>query len=325
MTKEWPLVSMVVPVYNVEEYLEECFDSIITQTYKNIEIFLINDGSTDNSGKIASKLAQNDSRVTVIHKENGGLSDARNAGMKIARGEYITFIDSDDYVDKNFVKNLVRLAEETDADIVQCNNSRRSDQLGDGSAKYVSMSGKDAFIELMKFKTVSPTAWGKLYRMVLFSNNDLVFPVGRLHEDTAVLYKLVYLANRVVCSDLVLYYYRMNSVSIMTASYTKKHYESVAKYHEELDGFIIKNEINIDKKVIYKHKALRLLSVLNKLALYGKENSAVYRKFKLEYKELSGKAHSLVCVIGIIPVILPSVFRGIKDVTPKIRKVLGKA
>lgn len=320
-----PLVSVIVPIYNVEQYLEECFDSLLSQTYENTEIILVDDGSPDASGKLADQLKLRDDRVMVVHKKNGGLSDARNAGMKIAKGEYITFVDSDDYLDHSFIETLVALVIENDADIVQCDNSRKPDKLGQGSGVVQIMEGGAAFVELMKYKVVSPTAWGKLYKRSLFTDNGIIFPVGRIHEDTAILYKLIYFAKHVACFNRVLYYYRVNENSIMTASYTDRHYESVVKYHDELDEFIVKNDIPIGNRKICRHKALRLLSVLNKLALHDMAKSDVYLLLKAEYIGYSRQAYDIICVIGVGPVAFPVVFRSLHDITPFIRKILGKS
>lgn len=320
-----PLVSIIVPIYNVEQYLEECFGSIRNQSYGNIEIILVDDGATDSSGGIADTLVQRSKSTQVIHKKNGGLSDARNAGMKKAKGEFITFVDSDDCIDKDFVKNLMDAIMSNDADIAQCDNSRKIKYLGNGSQGVKALSGENAFIELMKYRTISPTAWGKLYRTSIFSDNKLEFPVGRIHEDTAVLYKLIYFAKKVVCLDQALYYYRINENSIMTASYTEKHYNSVIKYHEELDEFIAKNNIAIDDTIISKHKALRLLSVLNRLALHGEDKSEIYKTLKTQYREHSKHVKSTVCIIGVIPVSFPLIFRSMHHVTPVVRKILGKS
>lgn len=319
-----PLVSVIVPIYNVEQYLEECFESIKNQSYENIEIILVDDGATDSSGKIADRLAKNHKKTQVIHKKNGGLSDARNAGMKIAKGEYITFVDSDDMISVDFIDTLLNLAVSTGADIAQGNNSRKIEGLSKGSKQTATLTGNDAFVALMKYKTISPTAWGKLYKASLFRDNAIEFPVGRIHEDTAVLYKLIYLAANVSCINTVLYFYRMNDNSIMTASYTERHYSSVVKYHEELDEFIAENNIAVDMKVIYKHKALRLLSVLNKLAL-ANERTGTYQTFLRDYKSLSVEAGALVCIAGILPARFPSIFVAAKKIAPAMRKALGKS
>lgn len=118
------LISIIVPVYKVENYLSKCLDSMICQTYKNIEIILVDDGSPDNSGKICDDYAKKDSRIKVIHKENGGLSDARNAGLKIATGKYIGFVDSDDYISVEMYEKLYNQAKKEDADIACCNYYR---------------------------------------------------------------------------------------------------------------------------------------------------------------------------------------------------------
>lgn len=319
-----PLVTVVIPIYNVEKYLKECFDSVVNQSYENLEIILVNDGSTDTSGEIADRIAMTDDRAFVIHKKNGGLSDARNAAMEVAKGEYITFIDSDDYVDSRFVEVLLELCLSRGVEIAQCDNTRNVSLMGSGFKKTIHLRGKEAFVKLVKFKTISPTAWGKLYRTSLFYENNLIFPVGRIHEDTAVLYKLIYHAKEIACIESTLYYYRLNDNSITTASYTSKHYESVTQYHNELDSFIAKERIDIKIRVINKHKALRLLSVLNKLALNNEEKSHIYQEFKQQYRLFTRNAQSVVCIVGLVPVISPIFFKVVKNVSPKIRKVLGK-
>ena len=140
-------VSIVVPIYNVEQYLAECVDSLIIQTYGKIEIILVDDGSTDNSGKIADEYGMKDLRIKVIHKKNGGLSDARNAGIVVARGEYIMFVDSDDYVDSRFVETALSAAQDHSADIV---SFKFTAVYEDGSAKESSAKEQTDFKEYSK-------------------------------------------------------------------------------------------------------------------------------------------------------------------------------
>lgn len=319
-----PLVSVVIPVYNVEQYLEECFSSVVKQSYENIEIILVDDGSTDASGELADTLAAKDSRAFVIHKKNGGLSDARNTGISIAKGEYITFVDSDDWIDVEFIDKLAQLVISQGADVAQCDNTRDEGALQRGSGDTFVLNGKDAFKELIKFKTVSPTAWGKLYKTALFKNNNLKFPTGRLHEDTAILYKLVYLAKKVAFINEALYYYRLNANSIMTASYTELHYSSVTLYHEELDEFILEHQILLQDNLLNRHKAMRILSVLNKIANSKELKPSVYAKFQKEYYGFSIKSRDAVCLVGIVPVSLPIIFRAASKASPMIRRRLGK-
>lgn len=322
--KQAPLVSIIVPIYNVENYLKDCFKSIASQSYENIEIILVDDGATDSSGVIADNLAKNNINTKVLHKKNGGLSDARNAGMKLAKGEYISFVDSDDCIGEDFVKTLLELAVKNNADIAQCDNSRDIENIGNGKGNIKILSSENAFIDLLKYKTVSPTAWGKLYKKSLFDSNNLEFPVGRIHEDTALLYKLVYCSNVFACTDKVLYYYRMNNNSITTSNYTEQHYRSVIKYHDELDEFIVKNDVATSSKILNRHKALRLLSILNKLALHKKDESNIYKDLKNQYIDYSKHSGSPICYFGIIPAYFPVLFRKFYSLTPVARRVLGK-
>lgn len=169
------LISVIIPVYKVEKYLDECIQSVINQTYKNLEIILVDDGSPDNCGKICDEYAKKDNRIKVIHKENGGLSSARNAGLDIARGEYISFIDSDDYVSKDFIKNMsIQMA---NADLIICGmkNVYKEDEKCDEKENVVIKNETLTFIEANQ-KLIKPkneiyvTACNKLYRRELFDN-----------------------------------------------------------------------------------------------------------------------------------------------------------
>lgn len=317
------LVTVVVPVYNVEDYIEECFQSIVCQTYRNIEIILIDDGSTDRSGLLADKITATDKRAVVIHKSNGGLSDARNVGLRAAKGEFITFIDSDDYIDSRFVASLVN-AMDDNTDISQCNNTRDESKIGLGSGSIMCMSGECAFHSLLKFKSISPTAWGKLYRTSLFFENCIEFPVGRLHEDTAIMYKLVYFARSIRCINKSLYFYRKNDSSIMTSKYSYKYYNSVEQYHDELEEFIHVNDINVSRSFINKHKAMRYLSVINKMALSNMDNSMEFKRIKTKYIEASHDLNIVRKVIGFSFVEFPELFRVTKNMMPTIRRLIGK-
>lgn len=212
------LISIVLPIYNVENYIEKCMESVLNQTYKNIEIILVDDGSPDNCPIICDQYVKEDNRVKVVHKENGGLSDARNAGIKVANGDYITFIDSDDYVDKDYVEFLYNTIEETDADIAI------------GGHRVIYDSGKIIEKETHENSVLEPkkvlerilyddgidlSAWGKLYKRYLF--NDIKFPKGRLFEDSATTYMLVDKANKIAINSISKYNYiiRKNSISML--------------------------------------------------------------------------------------------------------------
>ncbi|MBU5469499.1 glycosyltransferase [Falcatimonas sp. MSJ-15] len=179
-------ISVIIPVYNTKEYLEKCVSSVTSQTYKNLEIFLVDDGSTDGSDKLCDRLAQDDSRIRVIHKANSGASDARNAALDVATGEIITFVDSDDYIDDNMYEELMKLMREYDADIVSCAYRAIN---GDDIQEYTDDSvtvfkDKEMFAEYIrptKGCMPSPAVWNKIYKRHIF--DGLRFIKGRIYED----------------------------------------------------------------------------------------------------------------------------------------------
>lgn len=212
---ERDLISVIVPVYNVQEYLKNCINSILNQSYKNIEIILVDDGSTDESSSICDLYVKKDNRIKVIHKENGGLSDARNMGIKSARGKYITFVDSDDYLDENYVKALYILITENNSDIA-CSRMKKTDSLND---KIINKNEKiniynsiDAIKEILYQRNIDNSAPSKLFKKDLFEN--ILFPVGYAFEDLDTMYKLFLQANKIVSTtnNYYLYYQRQDSI-----------------------------------------------------------------------------------------------------------------
>ncbi len=203
------LISIIVPVYNVESYLERCLESLKRQWYDNLEIILVDDGSTDNSGKICDDFAKREKRAKVFHKRNGGLSDARNYGLKKAVGEMLAFVDSDDYIDESYISDMYYEMRHSDADIVVCgfnNNVPRSEIL----------SGKDATIRLLtRQENLEIVAWNKLYKKELFIDNDIWFPKGKKNEDSLTIYKVLSKAKKVAYLDKSLYSYVDRDESIM--------------------------------------------------------------------------------------------------------------
>jgi glycosyltransferase involved in cell wall biosynthesis len=215
-----PLISIIVPVYKVEPYLRRCLDSIINQTYTNLEIILVDDGSPDNCPHICDEYAAKDNRIVVIHKANGGLSDARNAGLEICKGDFISFIDSDDWVEPNYIDTLCKLLMENDADIsivsfektTSPNNPCKHTQEND--KKIEVLNPRDTVTKLFTSdRIIFVTTWGKLYKKHLFSN--IRFPKGKLNEDEYVTYKLLYYSTRTVFQNIQLYNYFQHSGSIM--------------------------------------------------------------------------------------------------------------
>jgi glycosyltransferase involved in cell wall biosynthesis len=235
------LITIIVPVYKVEGLIHRCLNSIQSQTYKNIEVILVDDGSPDHCGEICDLYEKSDCRFKVIHKANGGLSDARNHGLDIARGDYILFVDSDDWIHKQHVEKLYQLMKETDSEIAVCNftkyaekvrkaKNRNSEDLKSGNQKsdyteenIYQYTNIEALMELMgNFSIQMVVAWGKLYKRELF--HKLRFPVGRLHEDVFITYKLIYRAKRIVLTTAPLYYYWQRADSITGAGLNRKGY-----------------------------------------------------------------------------------------------------
>lgn len=218
-----PKISIIVPVYNVEQYLKKCIDSILSQTFTNFELILVDDGSTDESGKICDYYARLDNRVKVIHKENGGLSSARNVGLEVAKGKYIGFVDSDDYISKFMFQKLYESLVENNCDISICdytevfqdNGTIYNEKVGGGK---LILNNIEALEKIYKEKGwLYVVAWNKLYKKELF--NGLIFPVGKVHEDEMIAHELLYRSNKIIFVEEKLYYYLQRENSIMGKKY----------------------------------------------------------------------------------------------------------
>lgn len=223
------LVSVVVPIYNVESYLNECVDSILFQTYKNIEVILVDDESPDSCGKMCDDYEKMDTRIKVVHKKNGGLSDARNAGMKVATGDLITFVDSDDYISKDFIEILFEAMLENKSDIAIANMKRTSkrDEKNTSTAwKTSNFKSEDALISMLYGIPFGTSACGKLFKRNLFKGVE--FPYGKFSEDLFTIYKTILKSKSVtyVEFDGYFYYYR-DEGSIVVSGYKEKHLEAL--------------------------------------------------------------------------------------------------
>ena len=215
------LVSIVVPVYNVMQYLDACMESILNQSYHRIEVILVDDGSTDGSGQKCDYYSRIDSRVIVMHKENGGLSDARNKGIALAKGDYIMFVDSDDIVSLNIVDYLLGLCEQYSADISICDpvHCYITENINfEDERKITVFNAHDAIVEMLYQKSFLVAAWGKLFRRTYF--DDVLFPYGMLFEDSAIMYKIFNKANVIVYGDAKLYGYMHREGSITTSKFS---------------------------------------------------------------------------------------------------------
>ena len=283
------LISVIVPIYNVEKYLEKCIKSIINQTYKNLEIILVDDGSPDNCGKICDEFAERDKRIKVIHKENGGLSDARNFGLNVASGDYISFVDSDDYINEKMYEILFSEIKKNDSDIVFCDYIKFSEDNINNFVpeKYdIIIHDKYSYLNLYYDNghkhEKAVVAWGKLYKRKLFDN--IIYPKGKRGEDELTHYKIFYGTDKIVEVKLKLYYYLVRKDSLSSDWYTKPRHYMVEALIEELEFF----KRNKDKKleIIVATKLLRELKHNYNLKQKSTEKYlSFFKKYFEEYKD----------------------------------------
>lgn len=238
-------ISVIVPVYNVENYLTRCVDSILSQTYKNIEILLIDDGSTDASGDICNKYCREDSRVSVVHQRNGGLASARNAGIDISTGEYLTFIDSDDYVSSYYIENLVNAIKKFNADlsISMFINVVDGDEYKalEGSNDLLNAQIEDSHMcleDMLYQRGIETSAPGKLYRKELIK--DLRFPSGKLYEDIMFTTKMILRSHKIVRIENVDYFYYQRNNSIQYQKFNERKMDCIW-HSRELVSYINNN------------------------------------------------------------------------------------
>lgn len=231
------LISIIIPVYNVERYLEKCLYNILRQTYTNLEIILVDDGSTDSSSKLCDSYLNIDSRVKVIHKKNGGLSDARNVGIECSNGEYIIFVDSDDIVSTELVTYLYQLITSYNGDvaIIDPVHSESMDNIHFNFGMSTSIfNSEEAITELLYQKSFLVSAWGKIYKKSLF--DSIRFPVNMIFEDSAIMYQIFNQSQKIIYSDAKLYGYIHREGSITTQTFSKKDCD-ILKITEEIVSF----------------------------------------------------------------------------------------
>ncbi|MBP3818877.1 MAG: glycosyltransferase family 2 protein [Butyrivibrio sp.] len=243
-----PLISVIIPVYNVEEYLKECIDSVINQTYQRLEIILVDDGSSDASGKICDEYVKEDNRIKVIHKENGGLSDARNMGLDVCCGEYISFVDSDDWISTKMFERLVQVIKKEKADVVFFHSAYVYGKSIKSSSfdKYKVLENKhDMIKEMFVGKGQTIAACLKIYHRRIFDNNR--FLVGKTNEDAFIILDIIERTNRMVIIPDVLYYYRQRIGSITrTKKWNKNIMDTVLAYKYNMDIITNKYPESID-------------------------------------------------------------------------------
>lgn len=219
------LISVIVPVYNVEEYLPRCVDSILAQSYRNLEVILVDDGTKDASDKICDAYAEKDPRVRVIHKENGGLSSARNAGIAIARGEYLGFVDSDDWIEPQMYETMLSLALQHKVKLVcagryDVNSTTGEKKIGLCPPREEVITGEELVRRIFTWQNIDSAAWDKLYHRSLF--REVRYPLGKIVEDVPTTYKIALDAGEAALCPQPFYNYYHRPGSITTASVSPK-------------------------------------------------------------------------------------------------------
>lgn len=243
-----PLITVVLPIYNVAKWLDTCIQSIVKQTYRNLQIILVDDGSTDESPTICEHWAAKDSRINVVHQRNAGLSAARNTGLRLRKGEYVCFVDSDDYVEHNYVERMLNTARAEQADMVVC-NIQREDENGntlteetDSSFETKTLTNRQYMVYALQSDWKHIVAWNKLYRSEIW--DDLTYPVGKIHEDEFVFAQLVVRCHRVACINDVLYHYVRHEGSIMNKKHSIRNLDRIEALCQR---FLFLNENNFNE------------------------------------------------------------------------------
>lgn len=307
-----PEISIIVPVYNVEKYIHRCIDSILAQTFTDFELILVNDGSPDQCGKICDRYAENDTRIKVIHKKNGGLSDARNFGLEIAQGDFIGFVDSDDYIEKDMYEKLIKACKDSNLKLAMCG---RYKVLGEELKPIFSFQGhkiwesREAIEKLLTWDNIDSSACDKLFSRDLFEK--LRFPVGKYNEDIYIMTQIIHQAEKIVHIGEAKYYYFHRTDSITTERFSEKKLdlleanqkvsELVNKYYPDLDfkaesfnleGIIYLSGLLQNKKC--KKEYARSYNLINKL-LYNN----IFKIINNPHIDRSTKAKAILMVINL--------------------------
>lgn len=268
-----PLLSVIIPVYNVEPYLRKCVDSVLNQTYRNLEVILVDDGSPDGCGAICEEYAAKDDRVRVIHKANGGLSDARNAGLAQMTGEYLTFVDSDDWLDDHALEFLYQALTESNADFVIGQHDRVEEgtgrilQMPERKADLIWMDRREAIRHMLQ---QGCAAWARLYKKEIHAGIE--FPVNEINEDEAIVLQLLERCHTVAEIGQVVYHYRCRPESITTSSFSPKKLVWPRHCRDNL-AFVRENYLELELDAAARYRG-SLLWALTEIAVSEEDYSA---------------------------------------------------
>jgi glycosyltransferase, group 2 family len=320
------LISVIIPVYNVEEYLHYAIESLEKQTYKNFEIILVNDGSTDNSGELCDEYSEKYSNVRVFHKENGGLSDARNFGVQKAKGEFITFLDPDDYLEVYSLELLASIQEMQDCDIVSTRvkatelyNVYSNRSLTEEDIKNVIVMNRDIFLEEAFYdKVATVSACGKLYRKSIL---EIPFPKGKIYEDLYIISEHVGKANKIVHTPIQIYNYYRRQGSIVNSKFTSKQYDFFDAINH--NRTVIKNKYNDKKSLENAVNAKEVaggLKICNTAYLTNLNDvnkiNSILKKNKMSFL-LNKRINIKFKIKYILFILSPKIFYGIKNILKK--------
>lgn len=323
MKQSEDLISVIVPVYNVEKYLHKCVDSIANQTYKNLEIILVDDGSTDNSGKICDEFAEKDGRIKVIHKENGGQATARNMALNDAKGKYISFADSDDWLSDVFIENMHSEILRTDADIAVCARIKvyqKGSKLAFNDMPSAVMTNVQALKNMLTYNNMDAAPCDKLYKASLLKS--LRFPTGYICEDIPFVFGAVMNAEKVVYINKPLYYYLQRQGSTSKSDFSEKS-KGLEIYHRQAADMVSEKfpELKNEADYFSARGIVNLFLIMNRNKCTDKEYYKLIKKQVRKNRKLimtnpgfSGYERMTIhlCCMGVYPFL------------KKIKTILGR-
>lgn len=283
---KYPIVSIIVPCYKVEKFLRNCIESVIRQPYIHWELILVDDGSPDNCGAICDEYAAIDDRIKVIHKPNGGVASARNEGVAKAMGEYICFVDGDDYLHVDFLKKMITLATENNADLVQCGCVKGSEfqfpQIPEGRISHYSNH------TVFTSEVANIVVWGKLYKREVVA--DVKIPEGVYFEDDYTTWKYYYKSPTIVLTTEQLYYYYQNPESVMAQHRKKLNLDFLEAYNERIRFFVDSKEADLEHMSRLQQLKACVLSYTNAQAT-SEQKKLLLSTFRDSWKVLKGSKH----------------------------------
>lgn len=294
------LLTVVIPVYNVEKYLKRCIESVLAQEWKDYEILLVDDGSTDHSPQICDDYVKAYDFISVIHKENGGLSEARNTGISHAKGEYVYFPDSDDWIEPDTFIALAEALESQEFDIISFNREfvkGEEDAIVSKPEVTQVFEGKDAFVQMLKHSYITGFANDKIYRKSLFTDHNIQFPIGKYYEDLGTNYKLFLAAKKVYATNQKYYHYLIDNPDSITQSWNEKKFRDMFGFYKEMFySDFVRSQLNQEElhisQLYYVNGLTHILASLYKAKLdrqYAEIRNDVnqeLRKNKIMYSEI---------------------------------------